>query len=466
MFAPRGWFQGRGNRAAYRTIAQSPLFSTKWYRSHNLSGIHALADPLWHYINRGWVRGLDPSPSFDTEFYRSWNADVSQAGINPLDHYLTYGRSEGRPPIQPLADWFPRETEIIRPIRFYTSSSVQPERLTLVLDAASPRVWNGDIVLLLLLAAWAAAGSTRTLRVLVRGADLEVPDVPTSLFHWPDGVSKPEIQRVPSERDYSDIEKREGEIFIASSWSTAVSLHNSLGGKNLAYMVLDDEADALAQGEARALALSALQLEGVTYLATTAALEKTIRVASPSAIILTSPHDIDLTSFTRVKAPKAGKHIVVWGGPSPDSSRLKLVLQGLEHAIQRGDVDPEKTPIVLAGNQADRLLLLGTHHAVALSPSTAEQELALCAESALTIALAGSAREHPAAIATRKWGHPAVSGSDVDPTATATATATNVADEIAAVLGKTHKNLRPPEDTDAQSAIEEFSRRCGTLFSP
>ena len=58
--------------------------------------VGAHADPLSHYVERGWRDGRDPAPWFSTKAYLAANADVARSREEPLHHYLTRGRYEGR----------------------------------------------------------------------------------------------------------------------------------------------------------------------------------------------------------------------------------------------------------------------------------------------------------------------------------------------------------------------------------
>lgn len=74
------------------------LFDRGWYYSNYPDVKEENQDPLYHYLNHGYLEGRNPGPNFDTNFYRESNPDVTVAGINPLVHYLQSGRDEGRAP--------------------------------------------------------------------------------------------------------------------------------------------------------------------------------------------------------------------------------------------------------------------------------------------------------------------------------------------------------------------------------
>ena len=74
--------------------AFDPAFYLKTYADVRNSG----ADPLDHYLDRGWKEGRDPSPGFSTAHYLASYPDVQSGGTNPLIHYVLHGHAEGRKP--------------------------------------------------------------------------------------------------------------------------------------------------------------------------------------------------------------------------------------------------------------------------------------------------------------------------------------------------------------------------------
>jgi FkbM family methyltransferase len=94
------------HRAA-KLIGRSGLFDAPWYRQQYPVARVGRADPVLHYLRRGWREGCDPNPLFDSRFYLQLNRDVAAEGMNPLLHYLEHGAAEGRDP-NPLfdTDWY------------------------------------------------------------------------------------------------------------------------------------------------------------------------------------------------------------------------------------------------------------------------------------------------------------------------------------------------------------------------
>jgi len=87
---------GAIDRRRYRAIARSGLFDGEQYLRDNEDVAMAGIDPLWHYLEHGWLEGRDPSPSFSTSAYLDTYADVRLGGLNPLVHYVRHGRNERR----------------------------------------------------------------------------------------------------------------------------------------------------------------------------------------------------------------------------------------------------------------------------------------------------------------------------------------------------------------------------------
>ena len=54
------------------------------------------ADPVAHFLARGWIEGRDPAPWFSLDHYLYLYPDVAAQGVNPFLHYLREGREEGR----------------------------------------------------------------------------------------------------------------------------------------------------------------------------------------------------------------------------------------------------------------------------------------------------------------------------------------------------------------------------------
>jgi hypothetical protein len=459
MFAPRGWLSGRGNQAVYRTLTQSALFDPKWYRKTYLSGVEKLQDPLWHFIHAGWQKGWDPSPRFDTQFYLWWNKDVRESRVNPVDHFVNYGEAEGRPALTPLAQWWPDHLKAVSPIKFYTAPQKGKKRVTLVLDVNTPRRWKGDVALAMITAAWLGHSLGRDVRILVRDdAALEIPKIDKDVFHWP-GPLAPQITHIPTGIEYSDIARYEDEIFVATSWSSAHSLHNTFGGTQLIYLVSEDEPATVPAGESRSLAHSALHLEGVTYLPTAPIDQTELWPHTKPPHNVVHEKNLNLGFFVKKTAQHADSQapIVIWSGNSPDRANTRGVLASIEKAAAEGAIDLENNPVVLAGATATRLLLLGSHEAAATQPATPAEEIALIASGALVIALGSTTGGHPVSESARVLGQTALSDSDF----------ASSSQSMGDIVGSALKEHVPASGAAVRqkSEVQQFAKRLGKYFA-
>jgi len=78
----------------YLLVRRSGLFDPKYYLEQNPDVRKSRADPLIHYMRRGWREGRDPSAEFDTRRYLASNLEARDAGINPLVYYIRFGSDE------------------------------------------------------------------------------------------------------------------------------------------------------------------------------------------------------------------------------------------------------------------------------------------------------------------------------------------------------------------------------------
>jgi len=454
MFAPRGWLQGRGNRAMFRTIEASGLFDKTFYRKQALTLAEKLSDPIWHYLRVGAAQGLNPSPRFDTRFYREWNRDVSAAGVNPFEHYLSYGQEEGRPPVKPLSAWHPGPTSALEPIKFYNSVPAAKPRVTLVLDSSTPLRWPGDTEVFLLTAAWVAEGLGRTLRVLRRHGGPSVPDLDLSTLRWPQSVDRPMVTEIPEGIHYSDIEKSPDEIFLASSWSSATVLFQALGGSQLGYLVVEDEAARHPAGEARELASESLSLENVTYISTPEIAQHLGLTKTPGTHLMATEDALRYGSYV-TKLPAVSKDLVlVWAGDDLSATHPRRALDAVEKTIQSGLLNPDVTPVVMAGGLEHPLLLLGTHHVTPVVASTARQTQELMLHASVVCALGGVASEHPVGQFAKELGIPAVTGLSH------TLTLESVVKGLTTALEEVSTKATMSRGSDTLAGLETFASHC------
>ncbi|MDP1617880.1 hypothetical protein [Phenylobacterium sp.] len=74
------------------STALDPVFYRRAYPDVAAAG----ADPIAHYVERGWQEGRDPAAWFSTTAYLADHADVAASGENPLAHFLAVGAGQGR----------------------------------------------------------------------------------------------------------------------------------------------------------------------------------------------------------------------------------------------------------------------------------------------------------------------------------------------------------------------------------
>jgi glycosyltransferase involved in cell wall biosynthesis len=72
------------------------LFDQTWYRRKQPTTLATDVEPLWDYLEAGWLDGRNPSAQFDANADLRCYPDVARARINPLLHYIRSGMREGR----------------------------------------------------------------------------------------------------------------------------------------------------------------------------------------------------------------------------------------------------------------------------------------------------------------------------------------------------------------------------------
>jgi len=88
---------------AYRLLDKSGLFDRGYYLEHNPDVTASGADPLAHYLRRGFAELRQPGPLFDRIFYLHQIPGLDERRENPLLHFLKIGRYSGLRP-NPLVD--------------------------------------------------------------------------------------------------------------------------------------------------------------------------------------------------------------------------------------------------------------------------------------------------------------------------------------------------------------------------
>lgn len=87
----------------YRLLLKSGLFDPDFYLENNKDVAASGAEPLAHYLTKGFAELRQPGPLFDARYYLHQVPALDQGHNNPLLHYLTIGRYQGLRP-NPLFD--------------------------------------------------------------------------------------------------------------------------------------------------------------------------------------------------------------------------------------------------------------------------------------------------------------------------------------------------------------------------
>lgn len=145
---------------------------------------------------------------------------------------------------------------------------------------------------------------------------------------------------------------------------------------------------------------------------------------------------------------------MIWSGDQPDLSHTRLALEAVEKVIQSGALDPASTPITVAGTLEQRLLLLGTHQISIVSPTSAQQVVALLAESTVVIALGGAIEDHPVALLSQRLGVPVVSGMSE------TLTQESVVHNVVRSLTSEAPTATRASATEKLADLETFATEC------
>jgi len=246
---------------------------------------------------------------------------------------------------------------------------------------------------------------------------------------------------------------------MATSWSSAHSLHGSLGGKNVIYLVARDETRSLPSGEARDLAQAALGLKGLKYLVPSHVEPKHLWPEKELRETVFHEKSVNLGFFVK-KSMELENHspsVVIWAGDNPTTSRVRKILSTLESVMSQEKIDPELNSLALAGDTAERLLLLGTYPVSALHPQTVEAEITLISSNPLIIACDSTNTSHPVADSARALGSKALSDQDISDSV-------GIDDLIVEALNEKRKQL-PKNAPSPATEILELSERLGKHFA-
>ncbi len=83
---------------AYRLLQKSGFFDPGYYLANNPDVAASGAEPLAHYLTKGFAELRRPGPLFDGKFYLHQYPGLVEKGQNPLLHFLQKGRYQGLVP--------------------------------------------------------------------------------------------------------------------------------------------------------------------------------------------------------------------------------------------------------------------------------------------------------------------------------------------------------------------------------
>lgn len=84
------------NIRGYNAIKKNNLLDLGFYLNNYPDVRRSGADPILHYIYKGFNEGRRPNQAFDGDYYIKTHKDVLNLNMNPLVHYSLYGMKERR----------------------------------------------------------------------------------------------------------------------------------------------------------------------------------------------------------------------------------------------------------------------------------------------------------------------------------------------------------------------------------
>jgi hypothetical protein len=327
MFAPRGWLKRPVAKRIYRTIASSDLFDARWYRSTQVSGLSAVMDPLWHYLDHGATQGLDPSPLFDTSHYVHAHHDVRSSGLNPLFHYLEYGMAERRSPLRSVMATRNALLPETAELETFISPRTGLTRMTVVLDSSSETEQSRSLTEIIHEAQTFAEKQSRSLRVIIwNGAG--------NLSHtsFP-GVVVIEAQRThpaPTFNVHAD------EHFLSTSRTSALSLRHVAPRSQLWALSSKKTMDCVPWSSAPAL--------------------EDLLPHNPSPVIR---EEIPLSGRIPIQRERTGKILAIFADTDQDPVSYLLALEALDRLFLEKSELGSNWNVIVCGRGVDPLLLAG-----------------------------------------------------------------------------------------------------------
>nr|WP_319248907.1 glycosyltransferase [uncultured Celeribacter sp.] len=245
-------------------------FDAAWYRDCYGETVPPDQDLLDHFMTEGWKQGHDPSPCFDTAFYLEQNPDIARSGINPFEHYVLFGRAEGR-----LAQ---RERGLR--LGFDPMATSAPASLAGLLDvppAPARHAPTGPVDFSALDIHWIIPDFTRgggghmTIFRMIRHMEMlghrctiwiERRDFHMSLEEAYDDIVR-HFQCLRAEVRFLSpaLYGTQGDIVVATGWTTAYCAAACRGFRERFYFVQDHEAAFYAEGAEAILARASYDLD-------------------------------------------------------------------------------------------------------------------------------------------------------------------------------------------------------------
>lgn len=348
-------------------LAGSDLFDPDWYLRTYPDVASSGQDPAHHYLVYGGGEGRHPGPRFDTKYYLQNNPSVGDSGLNPLIHYLLRGRAEGCR-ILPVSSFSVFETHPeLAPleVHFQLGGDV---RVNLVTESTAPPHLLGGVMTSLILAVLLSERLGARLRLVTR---TEAPD----LSRLPDvlraaGVGPaPEIEAVhlSARNPLASIDVTAKDVFLTTSWWTTRATLGSLPGRQVVYLVQEDERLFYPSGDLRLRCQELLDEPGLTFAVNTELLLRHFG-ATGAENVVSSGHFFEPAFPTALyhPRPRAGgrRRFAFYARPKNLRNLYERGLEVLVEAIQRGILRPDEWEFVFFGSPPDSVILpQGVHPA-------------------------------------------------------------------------------------------------------
>jgi glycosyltransferase involved in cell wall biosynthesis/GT2 family glycosyltransferase len=235
----------------------SAEFDDKFYLASYPDVEAAGIDPFTHYMELGWREGRDPSSKFGTNYYLLSNKELEFNRLNPFAHYILKGRNEGRSPLPGKVVQLRKsdKSEIItKPLLRIISSGRKSARPPPATDL------NKDSLCI----HWVipdfeiGSGGHMTIFRMVRFLELAGHNckiwIEEKYFHTNSRSAYDDIvkhfQCISAEVAFVDdgFFNAQGDVVIATVWSTAYTVDAASGFREKFYFVQDHEPEFYSTG--------------------------------------------------------------------------------------------------------------------------------------------------------------------------------------------------------------------------